>query len=358
MPHPGTELELTLRGRVVAGLALLAGAAGWLAEDPHAQLAAALLLAPLLLDLLAKPRWLHRVQLHLPPRRTVAGAPFVERLAVRTPPGWFGGRDLLLFEPRTMKNRGPCFVGHLAAGAHAELPIEGRSERRGHLLERVFALTTAWPFGLWRARAVVTIAAELVTEPRRVALRRELLPSFAALRSGATERRRGQGQEFHALREHHLGDDARAVHALRSAALGVLVQRVRTGCEPQRAGLVLDLRRPPGRPLAGGQRRLEWSLGATATLVEHCRQHGAEVAVLVLDAQSEWFVVRSPQDLAALLVALAEAALVPHRPLGPEPFAALRQFAACWWVPAGSYLAAAEYAPLAGIVQLVDGDFD
>jgi uncharacterized protein (DUF58 family) len=358
MPRPGTELELTLRGRVVAGLALLAGVAGWLAEDPHARLAAALLLAPLLLDLLAKPRWLHQVSIHLALRHTVVGTPFLERLVLRTPPRWFGVYDLLLLEPRTMKSRGPCCIGHLAAGNTTELLVEGRSDRRGHWLERVFALTTAWPFGLWRARAVVTVPAELVTEPRRVTLRRELLPSWAAQRSGTTESRRGHGQEFHSLREHPFGGDARAVHALRSAALGVLVQRVRAGCEPQRAGLVLDLRRPPGRPLAGGQRRFEWSLGAAATLVEHCRKHGAEVSVLVLDARSEWFLVRSPQDLGTLWVALAEAAPVLHRPLGPEPFAALRQFAACWWVPAGSYLAAAEYAPLANTVQLVDGDFD
>lgn len=358
MAQAGTAFELTPRGRLVAGLGLLAALAGWLGEDPHARCAAALLLAPVLLDLFCKPRHLHGMALHLPPRRTVVGAPFVERLVASPAGSWRGLRDLLVFEPRTMRGTGPACVGWLPSGKPTELLLPGRSDRRGHLLERVFVLSTCWPLGLWQARAVVTSRTDLITEPARVPLPHAVLPALGAEPRGAAELRSGRGAEFHALREHTFGDDARHVHALRSAGLGMLVQRVRDGREPREVGIVLDLRRPPGRPLAGGQRRLEWSLGATATLVEHGRRAGARVAVLVLDAHSEWRWVRTPGELQALLLLLAEAVAVPHRPLGPELFLALQRFAACWWVPAGSYLAAAEYAPFAAHVQLIDAEFD
>ena len=72
MATSSTTLELTLRGRVLAGLGSAAGFAAWLGDDPNARLAAALLLAPLLVDFLLKPRRLHRCDVRVAPRRTAA----------------------------------------------------------------------------------------------------------------------------------------------------------------------------------------------------------------------------------------------------------------------------------------------
>ena len=80
MASTHSTIELTMRGKVLAWLAGLAGAAAWLGEDPNARIAAALLAAPLLVDFVAKQRRMHETEVRIGPRRTIAGAPFTENV--------------------------------------------------------------------------------------------------------------------------------------------------------------------------------------------------------------------------------------------------------------------------------------
>lgn len=357
MATSSTILELTLRGRVLAGLCAVAAGAAWLGEDPNARIAAAMLAAPLLIDLLAKPRRLHETEVRVGPRRTAAGAPFTEHLTIVNT-GRSPVRECLLLEPRTMRLDPPTLIATLPPGVPQRVSARGRSLQRSHVLERVFVLVTAWPLGLFRVRAVIAITADLVTEPARVQLTANVENAIAEQQAAPRDRTRLPGPEFHSLREHQPGEDARAVHALRSASLGTLVQRVTRGRTPRTVGMVLDLRRPPGRQLGLGNRRFEWSLGAAATLIHLLRSRAAEVDVLVLDSEPSRILVRGPGQESDFLMLLAEASPTPHLPVDPATFEHLRRLEHCYWIPAGAFLATREHEAIAGTVHIIGGDFE
>jgi len=121
---------------------------------------------------------------------------------------------------------------------------------------------------------------------------------------------------------------------------------------------VVDLRRPPRRPLHGGNRRFEWSLGACATLLHLLRQHGAAARVLVLAEEPADLLVRGPAQEIDLLTLLAEAQPTAHRPVAAAAFEELQKLPHCYWIPAGSYLAAPEFAAMPGSVTLVGGELE
>jgi len=355
MATTGSTIELTLRGRVLAWLAALAAGAAVLGDDGNARLAAALLAAPLLVDFVAKQRRLHHAEVQIGARRTSAGAPFTEHLTLVHRGRW-PARECLLIEPRTMRTEPPALLPVLPPDVPQRIVLHARSHVRSHVVERVFVIVSAWPFGLFRSRAVLSVAADLVTLPARVKLTAEVVHAIAERQEAPRDRSALAGPEYHSLREHQHGEDARGVHARRSASLGTLVRRVTRGSLPSTVGVVLDLRRPPGRSLHHGTRRFEWSLGACVTLIALLRARGAQIDVLVLDAEPARILVRSPADEFELQTVLAEASPTPHRPLAPELFDDLRAREHCYWIPAGAYLASPEHAAMGRAVTLVGGD--
>ncbi len=355
MAISSTTTELTLRGRVLVWLFALAGGASWLAGDANARLAAALLGAPVLIDFVAKQRRLHRTRLRVAPRRTPAGAPFTETVTV-TVDGPRALRECLLYEPRTMRSEPPAMLAHLARDASTPVRMRQRSAQRSHAVERVFVLVSSWPLGVFRTRSIVVVDADLVTEPARIPLAAELVQAIADTEQAPRERSALPGPEFHSLREHLPEEDARGVHALRSATLGTLVRRVTLGRLPRTVGMVLDLRRPPGRPLHQAGRRFEWSLAACASLLELLRRRGGEARVLVLAGEPADLLVRGPAQEAELLTLLAEASPSPYRSVPDDLFATIRRLEHCFWIPAGGYSAAPEFTAMPGTVTVVGGD--
>ncbi|MCA8964535.1 MAG: hypothetical protein H6838_04370 [Planctomycetes bacterium] len=349
------NIELTHRGRVLALLAGLAAAAAWLGDDANARIAAALLAAPLLVDFVKKQRHLHHTEIGVGKRFTAVGAAFTERLELthRSPRP---ARECLLFEPRTMRVEPPILLPALQPHQPLRASMRQRSLVRSHVLERVFVLTSTWPLGLFRSRAVVVVPTELITLPAAVPLRAELKNAIAEREAAHLVRTNVRGAEFHSLREHQPDEDARGVHALRSATAGTLVRRVLRGSLPRIAGVVLDLRRPPGRRLDQGIRRFEWSLGICVSLITHLREHGIDLQVLVLDSEPTRLMVRSPRDQNDFFTLLAEASPAPHRAVPEEIFDELQRLEHCFWIPAGSFLAAPEFAAMPGTVTLVGED--
>ncbi len=355
MATPNTTLELTARGKVVLWLAGLAAGAAWLGGDENARLAAAMLAAPLVVDFVAKQRRLHHTSIRVAPRLTQAGAPFRERITVEH----HGRRPLrhcLLQEPRLMRGEPPVLLPTLEPFTGHAVELRERSQVRSHVLERVFLLETLWPLGMFATRSVVSAAAELITEPARVRLRADLLDAAADADAALRQRSPLPGAEFYALREHDMGEDARGVHALRSAAVGTLVRRVHRGRTPTVAGVVLDLRRAPGAPRGRGLRRCEWGLSACASLVEALHGHEVEVRVLLLDATPESIEVRRPAQLAALMTTLSEANLVDFHSLGDDAMEALDDSAHCYWIAAGGNLRAPELQARSPGVTLLEED--
>ncbi|MGE3171399.1 MAG: hypothetical protein AB7O97_02160 [Planctomycetota bacterium] len=353
MAVPSRSVELTARGKVMLALAAASLLGALLSGDGNVRLAAGLLLAPLIVDFARTPRRLDRAVLQVQPRRTVVGAPFHEVVQVHN-----GGRaplrEVLVREPRT---RGaPALLPTVPAQGHARAVLACTSLERSHCVERVFELATEWPLGLFRSSAVVVLTADMVTEPRRVALAPALVHAAAEQLPAPDTRSHLAGDEFHALREHHPHEDARGVHAQRSAALGSLVRTVLRGRLPRDVAIVVDLRRPPGRMLHRGARRFEWSLGACATLLDLLRAGDCTVHAWVLASTSERHVVRRDGEHRELLTALAECQPILHRELDRSALAELRRMDQCFWVPAGGYLERAELDALHVRVRIVGGE--
>lgn len=346
-------IELTLRGRILLLLVLMALAAAWMSGDGTARLAAALLAAPLFVDFVLKPRGLRHLQLWVGARRTSAGAPFVEEVAVQHK-GRRPLRELLLREPRTGGRGDGALVELLRPGGSTRLPLAGRSNTRSHLLERVFEVSCSWPFAMLRVRAVLPVAAELVTEPARVPLGADVLRPAYEREMAPVDAVTLPGPEFHSLREYRDGEDARSVHALRSAALGSLVRTVTRGRMPREVGVVLDLRRPPCRPLLLGARRFEWSLGAAASLLELLALRHVTAHVLVVASRSAQTVIDAPLKLQQFLTFLAEAAPSPHRTLDQSVQQALQHCEHCYWLAAGGHIDRAAMARVGRDIMLLD----
>jgi uncharacterized protein (DUF58 family) len=357
MAAANASTELTLRGRVVAWLGALAAGAAWLGDDANARLAAALLTAPLVVDFAAKPRRLQRTAIRVLPRRTAAGATFTEHVELEHAGRW-PLRECLITEPRTMRTEQSALLPTLLPGAPVDVEVRQRSLQRSHVHERVFLLSCLWPLGLFRTRAVVPVTAELVTEPARVPLPADVVRATASTEAAPRERSHLEGPEFHSLREHQPEEDARTVHALRSAALGTLVRRVLHGRMPRRVGIVLDLRRPPRATTSHGMRRFEWSLGACASLVRSLLAHGAELRVLVLGSPTPELEIHGPAQEVNLLTLLAGASPAPHQALAPGVLAAVQDLDHCYWIPAGSWFGANEAAGLPRVVTVVGGDVE
>ena len=354
MATPGSSFEVTARGKVVMWLAGLAAGAAWLGGNDDARLAAAMLTAPLLVDFVAKQRRLHFTSVQVAPRRTVVGAMFEETLTVEHR-GRRPLRHCQLHEPRAMRSEPPVLLPTLQPFQPQRVRVTQRSTVRSHVLERVFVLESQWPLGMFATRSIVSAATDLITEPAREPLHADVLEAAIDAETAPIERSLLPGPEFHALREHLPDEDARGVHALRSAATGTLVRRVTRGRAPRTVGIVLDLRRAPGEPRGRGLQRLEWSLGACATLAEALHARGSELRVLVIDTAPERFDVKGPAQLDDLLTTLSEASLSLHHQLDQQQLHDLQQLLHCYWIPAGGYRSAPEMRTLKGDVTVVDG---
>lgn len=112
---------------------------------------------------------------------------------------------------------------------------------RGRWVFRRVRVSTRYPFGFFDKWRVIDAADVLLVYPAVVAvadLERALerLVGRDPARVDASQRARDRGEEIAGLRPHRDGDEARAIHWRRSAALGSLVVR--------------ELERDPGRELA------------------------------------------------------------------------------------------------------------
>ncbi len=351
MAANGTRLELTLRGRVLAWLAALAAGAAWLGGDANARLAAALLATPLLVDLLAKQRHLGALRIRVAPRRTPASAPFLETLLVEHA-GPRPLREFLLHEPRTMRLQHAVLLPTLPAGRTVHFAVRQRSLHRGVARERVFLLASHWPLGMFLVRATVHTEVELVTEPARVALSVDAELAAAVGPTLPSDRARLAGTEFHSLREHDLNEDVRGVHALRSAALGVMVRRVTHGWSPRVVGMVVDLRQAPGRLLPS--RRFEHGLSAAATLLRLLRHRGITVHALVLGTGNTLVLVQNPAREGELMTLLAAAEPAAFRAVTAATLAPLANLDHCFLVTTGGNTK--DVAALRGGIVTVGGD--
>lgn len=182
------------------------------------------------------------------PQRLYAGSPALIEITVENRKYWLPSFSVHA-EDRSDENPPPPKSGRssyfLKIGPRESLTAAYTCKpmRRGILRFTGFRLMTRYPFGLFEKWRWLESDHEAVVYPRLIPVR---VPSVGSLERSSDRNaiRPGAGHEFAALREHRPGDEVRAVHARRSAALGKLVIQER---ERERGGnltIVLDDGRP------------------------------------------------------------------------------------------------------------------
>jgi uncharacterized protein (DUF58 family) len=338
-----TNIEVTHRGRVLLLLGVLATFAAWINKGNSVRVASAVLLAPLLIDLLWGGLRLPPMQLILRRRRTQSGAPFIETFTLHNLSPYRSVVDLHVREPRTDTYSGGLFIHHLGPNQAEGLKVPARTRSRGRAFARSVIAISSYPLGLIRRTTILRAETEIVSEPSRMPLPHHIL--HALEHESQLECISSTGEdEFHSLRDYTTGESARLVHAMRSAATGTLIRRVLHTQRQRQSCLILDMRRPPGRSARLGSRRLEWSLGATATVIDARVQEGSSITCLVIADTDKCWTLTTAEQYEEFLAYLAEAHPVVHRNLSQDFLGIVDGFETCLWVPAGGFKATLDRA--------------
>ncbi len=332
-----TRLQFTPRGQLAVMLLHLAIGAAWLSGDASVRLAASLLAAPVLIDLGWKLWTRPRLELTVGARRGIARAAFRETVELRNRSPRAALRELRLREPRTqVADAGGAHVPWLPAQDSLRLRIAARHPRRGLAMEREFVGETDWPLALFRWSLQCSVPATMLSEPARIAIDPKLLRAADDDRD-IRPSSHGETQEFFSLREYRDGEDARRIHARRSAALGELVLTVWRGSDARERCLVVDLRRSPGVPDPRTSKRLDRQLGRAAWLVDLWTREHTRFRVFAIQRELRSWDVKSLHETREVLAWLAIAQVVPYRALADDEQAQLASLPRSTWLAAGGY---------------------
>lgn len=121
---------------------------------------------------------------------------------------------------------------HRGGSARCELTATVRT--RGVFADQRVRLRSGAPFGLLRSDVTISVGVALEVGARLVPLPVWVARSVAGDSDAAAERRRGGGDEVHAIREFRSGDALRDVHWRSTARAGRLVVREYERAEPTR----------------------------------------------------------------------------------------------------------------------------
>ncbi|HJL17219.1 MAG TPA: DUF58 domain-containing protein, partial [Sandaracinaceae bacterium LLY-WYZ-13_1] len=189
--------------------------------------------------------------------------------------------------------------------------------RRGPLALRRVEVRTRFPFGLFEKSRTFDVEDELLVFPA--------LQPRAALPRGRAQAgpdvstpRTGPGTEVAGLRDYVPGDEARAIHWRRSAALDRVVVRERQRDAARRVTLEVDETRP-GDADEGWDARFEDALSQAATAAVHALDRGSAVEVAARTGRSPLVPAGQPPDpvwrfLARLEPVPADAEAAPRSP--------------------------------------------
>ena len=177
-----------------------------------------------------------------------------------------------------------CYFLKVEAGGQQRASYRREPTRRGLLRFRRVRLTTRYPFGLFDKWRILPLEEELLVFPRI-----ELPRGESAARSDGADANAGatlgSGLEPAGVREYRLGDEARSLHGLRSAALGRLVVRERARESARLFVVGIDNARPESAG-ADWEERFEAAVSRAAGLLVDAHRKGRTVEVLARDGRS------------------------------------------------------------------------
>lgn len=273
------RLRFTPLGRWYTGLTIAIGLAAINTGNNLLFLILGLLLASIVVSGILSEQSLKGVRLERRlPDNAIAGEPALIGLVARNEKARAPSFSLELRE-RGGDVEGKGFLVLLPARQFAEVAYRFVPGRRGSHRFAQLEVATRAPFGLFEKSRPLDAEAELVVFPRRV----QVPQAGSSARSREGEHpgdRIGTGLEAHSLRDHRVGEDARAIHWKSSARAGRLIAVDREQERRRRVCVVLDQRRL-------GDAALDRAVERAAALIVRELDAGADVSLAVAGGSLE-----------------------------------------------------------------------
>jgi uncharacterized protein (DUF58 family) len=279
----------------LVALAALGVAVSLFAEfQPQWTVLAGALAIALLADLAAALRLAAPEVARLLPATLALGVPLQVRLRVRNAKGAAMAAELYDHHPPTFSCSGLPRRIALAPHQWTEFSYEARPLARGEARFAPAELRLYSPLGLWQVTRFAGEPSDVRVYPNFRALARYTLlaTDHRLSQIGVLQvRRRGEGLEFHQLREYRQGDAPRAVDWKATARAGRLISREYEDEKDQRVLLVVDC----GRRMAakddageGGLSHFDHTLNAALLLAHVALRQGDAVGMMTMGGVSRY----------------------------------------------------------------------
>lgn len=175
---------------------------------------------------------------------------------------------------------------------------------RGRYPKATPSLTTAFPFGLWKASKPVSVDGTIVAWPKTFWLPPYPLDASQRAWTGeASDAHAGSEGERIGVRDHRQGDPLRLVHWAKTARHDRLIVSEREGATHRTALVSLDTE-PRAHAGSGADASLEWAIRITASIAESLLAQGVRLELRVGDEQRGFGTAQ--HDLGRLMDWLAE----------------------------------------------------
>jgi len=249
------------------------------------------------------------------PTRAFAGEPTLIELAVKNDKDRLTSYSVEVSDQAIgTTNERRCYFLKVAPGTEQSASYRRLVERRGILRFRGYRVSTRFPFALFEKWRELEAPSELLVYPA---------PLPCTFAEGATREEgdqagssRGRGTETRELREYRSGDEMRAIHWRRSAALGKPVVREFEREAAAILSILLDNRRPK-EGVSGWDDAFEQNVSRAAYVAERALSRGFSVEICARGSRSPLLAGGSPPDALWRFLALLPSD-APGEVMGPK----------------------------------------
>jgi uncharacterized protein (DUF58 family) len=207
----------------------------------------------------------------------------------------------------------------VAAGAEQVASYRRVPKSRGYLKLTGFRVATRYPFGIIEKWRVLAAEDEMLVYPA-LAPEPEARSDLRSMGTEAPTPRVGPGTEVAGLRGYQSGDEARAIHWRRTAALGRLVVLEKQRDQCSHLCILLDNARPAalvGESAAAWEVGFELAISRAAAVAVAAVQRDLSVDVVCRGTRSSVVMAGTPADPVLRFLALLDS--VPEADADPLP---------------------------------------
>ncbi len=229
---------------------------------------------------------------------------FVEGYLSRPlPPVSFGTRDLSVSEQK-MEDSGLACVPALSR-ADYYLPIT--PPFRGRYPSGNVSISCAFPFGIWKARRMISKVEPLIVRPKTYDLRSDIEWDGRRFSGVGVGKRSGGSSEYLGVRAFRRGDSLKSVHWAQTARTGEIIVCERSQPTEQTVALKLSLARSLGNAFEA-RHNLAWRIRIIASLAKMLSEKHTtfQFSVSSADQTSKPHLNSRPQTLRQILDQLTD----------------------------------------------------